>query len=100
LLSLPICGKYRKDSKKPAETAGRKKRQRVANKTLLVVVQVYDEERDIFMRQAVVNFLDHNGRKFIAKTAWWAMHSNYTVTTFPVSDGEAAEYPEVDRRKE
>lgn len=57
-------------------------------KHLRVKVCVTDPATGDIQRQTTVNFLDHNGRAFIAKTAWWAMHNGFSLTTVPVSEDE------------
>lgn len=52
-----------------------------------VVLLVHNKAEEL-LRRAVTDFLTPEGRKFIAKNAWWAMHNGHTMTTYPLEEGE------------
>ncbi len=64
----------------------------INNNKLLIVLTVYDghsEHDDVILRQKVVNFKLTPARAFLAKTAWWAMHSGHEMVTRPLLDCES-----------
>lgn len=54
----------------------------------------------LVLRRKAINFLDPATRQFIAKTAWWAMHSGYELTTRPLLSYEKPDQiEEIDNRR-
>jgi len=52
------------------------------------VVEVINTDNSKVIRRALVNFDDQKGKKFLAKTLWWALHNNLSVEIRDMLKGE------------
>ena len=58
---------------------------------LLVKIEVYDDmvsldDGDEPIVEFIINQYNPEGRRRLAKCAWWAMHNNHPILTYPVKD--------------
>lgn len=55
------------------------------------VVQPSGEDSETLLRRFTVNFYDKACRELIAKTAWWAMHKGFEMTSKSVAREDVQE---------